>query len=822
MKIKSRCLLFLIPLSGLFLPGTLITSTAQKSPSIKVSAYPDVIPKDVSFETVISSQSYPPVKYPVPIIGWKEHPEEFHVTPNGAIVSPAPNPESPGASSSTAPGLYVVPMMSFESGEAPALLDPEHVVQELVDGYMPGVQSAWNKDGIKLSQIAFCTLLEGTEVKTGREPLLAFVRYALINARGPARKIFLWLNFGQAVYGHSLFQAPPKYPQPLTYNSPFVVAPSGNAVAVLLSTPKGGVASFYPLPAESQPGSAAAPAKEKKETKPAPGNPRENSLCFEMDLAAGESKTIDLAIPYFALETAKLRALAAPGPSLDSRLALFRTYWKNELNRRAVFNIPEPRIDNSYRTCLANNLMLTDRSPVNNFLLIHPDATHYEFVWAGDSACILHAYDRLGYHKEAAAYLEYFLARQGTRKPEGDVSSAEGFFPGDQPGLRWMGENGFILWALAEHFKLSGDKEWLKRVAPAMIKSADWIIRERARMKTLVNGEKPRHYGLLPKGRTSDNPEINYLYWTDNYSYGGLRGTADVLGEIGLNVEAKRLAAEADDYKACIRDSIERSIVRDVDPPFIPLGPYKNQKPTEAELVNNWYSLCGPVYMVEMGIFDALDPKTSWINATVEKYVMCSGLPTLVRPGYIDAHYVYNQALSQLLRGETEKFLWTFYSMFAYGQTRSTYSTVECNDIFTGSSGENWDALRQPHEHSNSRVIAMVRIALVLEERDALHLMAGTPRGWLEPGKVIEVRKAPTYFGEVSVRAESRKDAREIRYVIDPPARKKASIVLHLRSPSTFGAAKSVLVNGKRVSVEGELLKLGPLSARAEVICKYL
>jgi hypothetical protein len=798
-------------------PGSSSADSQEKS-TTTVKPYPDVIPRDVSFEAVVSSQPYPAIKYPVPIIGWKEHPEEFHVTPNGAIVSPAPNPESPGASPSAAPGFYIVPMVSFEPGSAPTLLDPNHVSQELVDGYLPGVQSAWSRDGIKLSQLAFCTLLEGTEVKTGREPLLAFLRYALTNSQGPARKIFLWLNFGQAVYGHSLLQEPPRYPQQLSYSTPFVVGPAGNAVAVLLSLPKGGGASFYPLSAT--PG-APAPAKERKETKATPGNPRENSLCFEMDLAAGESKTIDLAIPYFALETSQLRALTAPGPSLDSRLALFRTYWKNELNRRAVFNIPEPRIDHSYRTCLANNLMLTDRSPINNFLLIHPDATHYEFVWAGDSACILHAYDRLGYHKEAASYLEYFLARQGTRKPEGDVSSAEGFLPGDQPGLRWMGENGFILWAMAEHYKLSGDKEWLKRVAPAMIKSADWIIRERSRTKTLVNGEKPRHYGLLPKGRTSDNPEINYLYWTDNYSCGGLRGTADVLGEIGMIAEAKRLAAEADDYRACINDSIERSIVRDVDPPFVPLGPYKNQKPTEAELANNWYSLCGPVYMVEMGIFDALDPKTSWTNATVEKYVMCSGLPTLERPGYIDAHYVYNQALSQLLRGETEKFLWTFYSMFAYGQTRGTYSTIEGNDIFTGSSGENWDALRQPHEHSNSRVLAMVRIALVLEEQNTLHLMAGTPRGWLEPGKVIEVKNAPTYFGEISARAESQKGAKEIRYIINPPVRKKATIVLHVRPPSTFGPIKSVLVNGKRASIDGESLNLGPLTGRTEVLCRY-
>lgn len=821
MRIKSVRLFVLISITGWILCQTSMASPTQQAPQVRARAYPDAISKDVSFETVISSQPYPAIRYPVPIIGWKEHPEEFHAAPNGALIAPAPNPETPGARPAKMPGLYIVPLVSFESKSEPALLDPNPVDQALVDGYMPGVRSAWNKNGLKIAQLAFCTLLEGTEVKTGREPLLAFVRYTLTNPLKQTKKAFLWLNFGQAVYSHSLFQVPPKYPLPLAFKSPLIVAPGGNAVAILLSLPKGVGVSFFPLPAESKPGSIAAPAKEKKEAKPAPGNPRENSLCFEMDIAAGESKSFDLAIPYFGLETSQLNALANPGPLLDSRLVLFRNYWKSELNRNAIFNIPESRIDNSYRACLANNLMLTDRSPVNNFLLIHPDATHYEFVWAGDSACILHAYDRLGYHREAASYLDYFLSRQGTRKPEGDVSSAEGFLPGDQPGLRWMGENGFILWAMAEHYKLSGDKEWLKRVAPAMINSADWIIRERARTKALVSGEKPRHYGLLPKGRTSDNPEINYLYWTDNYSYGGLRGTADVLGEIGLNAEARRLAAEADDYRACLRDSIDRSIVRDVDPPFVPLGPYKNQKPTEKELADNWYSLCGPVYMVETGIFDALDPKTSWINATVEKYVMSSGLPTLVKPGYIDPHYVYNQSLSQLLRGEIEKFLWTFYSMFAYGQTRTTYSTVECNDIFTGSSGENWDALRQPHEHSNSRVLAMVRIALVLEEKDNLHLMAGAPRVWLEPGKVIDVRMAPTYFGAIGVRAESRKGAKEIRYVIDPPARKKTSIVLHLRPPSSFGQAKSVSVDGKPTDIKAELLHLGVLPGRTEIVCRF-
>ena len=49
--------------------------------------------------------------------------------------------------------------------------------------------------------------------------------------------------------------------------------------------------------------------------------------------------------------------------------------------------------------------------------------------------------------------------------------------------------------------------------------------------------------------------------------------------------------------------------------------------------------------------------------------------------------------------------------------------------LVTGFNGVSWEANRQPHMHSYSRYIDMVRIALLLEEGQTLHLMAGTPRG---------------------------------------------------------------------------------------------
>ncbi len=754
--------------------------------SAVLKAYPDKISPDLTFETVVSSQPFPPVKYPVPILGWKHHPEEIHVAPNGALVFPWKG--KPG-------GIYILPLVQAGTAGPGKLLDPDAVAQELVDGYKPGVKSVWSMKPLKISQIAFATLLEGLKVRTGKETLVAIARWTVKNESGREEAVRLVFKIGEAVSGLSLFKTPPSFPATLSFKPPFLRRADGKIMLKVAAL--GGTISFNAATGDGG---------------------RANELAVDLKLNPGQEKKIDVFIPYFPANIEKEGDLERM--AVEPQLDLFKDYWEHELNRTAAFIVPEKRLRDSYRACLAYNFILVDLDE-QGLLRPHPDATGYEYVWAGDSGCIIHATDRLGYHAEAAGYLAGFLATQGARKPEGDVSSAAGFFSGDVPGLAWMGDNGFILWALAEHYKLTGDKEWLKHAAHQMIASADWIIRERHKTMTPAAGERPRFYGLLPKGRASDNPELNYFYWTDTYSYAGLRGAADVLSDAGLAKEAQRLSAEADDYRACIRDSVERSVVRTTDPPFVPQGPLMNVPPTAERLGETWYSICSPIYMVEMGLLAPDDPKASWIDQTIEKYVMTTGLPTLT-PGYIDPHYVYNQALAQLLRGETEKFLWTFYSLFAYGQSRTTYATIEGNDLVSGSSGDSWNSLRMPHMHSNSRVLAMLRIALLVEDGETLHLLAGTPRSWLEDGKVIQVRTAPTTFGDVSLRAESRLSSNSIIISIDPPTRRAARILLHVRPPSKFGAPKSVLVNGKPwIKVNGDIVDLGKVTGKTLVNCLY-
>ncbi len=946
----------------------------------ELRAYPRTWPADISFEAVVDSQPFPAMKYPVPIIGWKHHPEEFHVTPTGGLVLPRNAPHA---------GLFLAMLVEPLGASRPAdegrlLPNPDQAAARLIDGYLPAIEHTWELGDLRLTQVALATLAAGDEVRTGREPLLAHVRTTLANRGEAERSFHLALQFGEAVGGHPLRRIPPVYPRELSWQPPWVLEPDGRVAAVIL-TPKKGI-SFAPLPPlpPDQPdkylvrnadaATVSSPAYTIEITRQgdavrigdwhspcgvefyveasrshnlpiavdvevttgdepaivvggiyrtgfsvaqrpaaeylAPGEhggpvpwvelakrlpqgrsrcslrayfpvgtarepvgawepiiycsqpgiaPRfryrtggrgdENRLSVEVRLAAGESKSIEWVVPYYPLPR---EALPDPtGLDHDRSLERLRRFWSRELNRNAEFIVPEQRVRDAYRACLANNLMLTDRDPRTGLLHMHPDPTAYEYIWAGDSGVILQAMDQYGYHAEAADWMEVFLATQGARGPDGEVESTDGFFSGDAPP-KWMNDNGFILWAMSEHYKLTGDASWLRRVAPNMLRSCEWIIRERARTKKpAADGTRPRHYGLLPKGTPSDIGIWDYWYWSDNYSYLGLRGAAETLAEIGLKDEAERLAAEADDYRQCLRDSIEASINREVDPPFVPPGPYWNDRPTSDYMQKTWYSITGPIYLTEGAVIDPRGEQAAWILEWMERLCLYTGLPAFGE-GAIDPYYVYNQAHTQLLRGETQKFLWTFYSLLAYSMSRGTYATIEGHNLLTGYNGEAWDANRQPHMHSNSRFLAQLRIALVLEDGPTLHLLAGTPRHWLAPGNTIEVRRAPTWFGPVSLTAQAgappasategpspattRPNASapvaapasapaglgEIRVTVDPPTRRPAQIVLHLRPPAAWGPLRTVEVNGRPwADFTEETIRLGHLKEKAQLVCRF-
>ena len=125
---------------------------------------------------------------------------------------------------------------------------------------------------------------------------------------------------------------------------------------------------------------------------------------------------------------------------------------------------------------------------------------------------------------------------------------------------------------------------------------------------------------------------------------------------------------------------------------------------------------------------------------------------------------------------------------------------------------------------STAWFIEQFRNLLVWEDGGTLWLGRGTPRAWLEQGKKISVKDAPTRFGAVAYEIVSDADKGSITATIQMPARKPPQeVVLRFRHP-TSAPIKGVTVNGQPwtgFNKEKETITLKGLNGSVAVTALY-
>jgi len=116
------------------------------------------------------------------------------------------------------------------------------------------------------------------------------------------------------------------------------------------------------------------------------------------------------------------------------------------------------------------------------------------------------------------------------------------------------------------------------------------------------------------------------------------------------------------------------------------------------------------------------------------------------------------------------------------------------------------------------------RDMLVCEDGDSLWLARATPRAWLEQGKKIAVKDAPTYFGTAAYEIASDVDTGRINATVEVPSRKAPDrIALRFRHPKA-APIKSATVNGKdwkEFSKDKEAIELKGLAGKVTVTANY-
>jgi len=497
---------------------------------------------------------------------------------------------------------------------------------------------------------------------------------------------------------------------------------------------------------------------------------------------------ICLRIPFSNPGNAEVIAPA----DFEKTLAQTAKYWEVLLSQGARFDLPDPRVNNAYRAWLAYSFLNVDK--INGIYEPHDGAGFYEENYGYSVELYCRMLDAYGMHDLAEKYLDSTLSFQ---QPDGLYTQNFG-----------LPDVGGLVSALAEHYRLTGDKAWLQRVSKHIILACDYLIAKRASAPTTGITR-----GMIKYRPYCDYPEPTFNYFIDIYSCKGLEDGAQVLSDLSdMSDKSDKYSKEAARYRADILASMDKAAFRQGDLTVLPIEPDTHRILKDSHnKAGDYYGLNASI-LLENGFLDYDGKQSHWITDFMEqRNGLIAGLCRF-QPGGIDHAYTYGYLLTQQKRGDARKVLLGFYGMLAYGMTRDTYSGVECTLCTTGE-----NAWTLPHTYSCTQQLRLLRDMLIREDGNCLRIGEAIPRAWLADGKKIEMRDVPTSFGEVSVTMTGKKDGVEVQ-ITPPDGRVPDQILVTLRTPRPI---KSVFLDGHEILLKGETVELAGIRGNVRLEAQY-
>jgi len=459
---------------------------------------------------------------------------------------------------------------------------------------------------------------------------------------------------------------------------------------------------------------------------------------------------------------------------------------------------------------------------------------------------ILWALDHLGMHQVAADGMAVWLENQ---QKDGCLSLNSSMERAHKMGALQ------VLWVMTEHYRLTGDQQWLKRQAPRLKAAADWILqRRRATMKTDLTPEEISGikagiwspYGLQPKISMGDgNPSgSRYYYWADAFAYRSVKLFAEVIADIDPRMGVD-YAAEVEKYRQDILPVLNESIVlspvirvrdgtcRSFHPQgFQDRGPLAMALPAGA----NIYSHCGPYH----GDYLTSSAIEAWLRAGLLSVddVRVDGHFDVLEDAFLLNHpwvrkrkkdydpekdwfnfgWSYQSGWERLpeyylLKDDVPNFLRSWLNRCAVDINLKDYSFNEHTTFAANDKS-----------HGKAVFLSNFRNMLAMEIGESLWLARATPRAWLEQGKRISVGNAPTHFGTLAYEIVSDADNAKITATVEMPSRKPPKeVLLRLRHPKA-APIKGVSINGKQsqdFDAAREVVRLSGCTGKTVVMVHY-
>ena len=490
-------------------------------------------------------------------------------------------------------------------------------------------------------------------------------------------------------------------------------------------------------------------------------------------LPANGSRELFVTIPSPVIEPGDRKALSG----LDYNIARTRTlkFWSDYVAKGAQFNVPEEAVNNLFRANLWHALRLPRRHGDGRI-----DLPYSNF-----------AYGQTGtpWPINQAVYVDYML--YGLRGYK-DIAAEEiqaiyrnnQEFSGHLNGnANWLAYTPGMLYAVAQNYLLSGDRENFERALPDTLKALDWSMGQ-------VHGAstEPGPMQGLVNGPLNDLTGSGYWAFNQAYAYAGLEVLGNALSRIG-HPRAEECRQTAEEFRAHVEQSFgiasaRSPLVQLRDHTWIPFVPSQATKPERN--LELWYPAdvdTGPTHLIRLKVLPPQGGLADFLLNDDEDNLFLHGWGIANEP-------VYNQqATAYLLRDDAKAVIRAFYSYMTCGFSQTVFEPVEHRWC--------WGQYFGPPS-TDGAWFELYRNMLVRELDDETLLLAqATPRRWLEDGKRIEVKNAPTWFGNISLDVQSHARSGSIQASFQLDARQPVkAVLLRLRHPEGK-QLREVTVNGK-------------------------
>ncbi len=472
-------------------------------------------------------------------------------------------------------GMFkVVKTVAVDDELAGLDLSGKLVGRQLLDDFLPVLTSTWGAPrGITLKQQTYATLLRGTVVgqrPLGDDDVVVMEKLTLINEAAAERVVSISVVFGESD-GISDATLPESFFDRIT------LQPASNVAGqvVTLATSSGKEYRCMVVPGDDN-----VAISGEQDKLPA--------IHLKVTIPPGSSKSVCFKLPMLAIDADSVNTHLS-SLDHDGEMLKVASYWRNRLSSVASIEVPCADFSAFYKAHLYHVLMSNDRQVDSDLVFGRVGSLVYG-TFTNEVCMVTMDLDRRGMHDEAQNILDVFIKYQGTKGLLGDYDDIDGIFfgaNGYENGDGYNQNQGFVLWAISEHARMSGDVEWFRRNATEIIKGCDWIARERrifeetldARKKRSFNAASEAYRGLLPAGGVEDVQDFWYWLSTNAYNCFGMAQAACMLEAIG-HPDSARLVAGAADYVASVKKAFESAmhacpVVPLRDGTFVPHYPCK-------------------------------------------------------------------------------------------------------------------------------------------------------------------------------------------------------------------------------------------------------